>query len=548
MWAEVAEAAALDASEHDDVLGAVDDLSLVHCQSWAYDHPVDRLAERLGREPAHRSESILAGTSPQRLIDDAATRMLAGRTQVALVVGGEALATRRAFDKAGEPPPWSHPHPTPPTLPVALDEWYLPTELAHGVLPAWLTFALLEQARWATHGADAAARAELHAVIGRLRAAADRNPDAWFTEPARTEDLVVASDTNRMVATPYTKRMTAFMDVDMAAANLVVTKEVADRWQIPEDRRACLRGWGFARDAIHVAARRHLDASPAMRAATTAALRGAGLTVDDIDGFEPSFFGMSPREAVGVDPQQRLLLEVAWEALEHAGVAADQLDGSLTGVFVGITSTDYAQRIDVTDPARSDIYLATGTALNVAAGRIAFTLGLRGPCMAIDTACSSSLVATHAACQSLRDRESNLVLAGGVNVMLSPEPFVLISKWGMLSPDGRCKTFDASANGFVRGEGCGLLVLERLSDAIANGRRVLAVIAGSAINQDGRSSGLTVPNGLAQQEVVRQALAAARQFGGQTGPAGVDLDADVMGDQADDPLAVGRAQGQVGGP
>jgi acyl transferase domain-containing protein/NADPH:quinone reductase-like Zn-dependent oxidoreductase/short-subunit dehydrogenase/acyl carrier protein len=236
----------------------------------------------------------------------------------------------------------------------------------------------------------------------------------------------------------------------------------------------------------------------------------AGGFLDKIDLFEPGFFGMSPREATGVDPQQRLLLEVAWEALEHAGVPADQLDGSLTGVFVGITSMDYSQRIDVADPARSDIYLATGTALNAAAGRVSFSFGFRGPCMAIDTACSSSLVAIHTACQSLRNGESDLILAGGVNVILSPDPFVLISKWGMLSPDGRCKTFDASANGFVRGEGCGLLVLERLSDAVAKGRRILAVIPGSAINQDGRSSGLTVPNGLAQQEVVRHALASAR--------------------------------------
>lgn len=236
----------------------------------------------------------------------------------------------------------------------------------------------------------------------------------------------------------------------------------------------------------------------------------AGGFLENIDQFEPSFFGMSPREAAGVDPQQRLLLEVTWEALEHAAIPVDQLDGSRTGVFVGITSMDYAQRIDVADPARSDIYLATGTALNAAAGRVSFTFGFRGPCMAIDTACSSSLVAIHTACQSLRDGESNLVVAGGVNAILSPDPFVLISKWGMLSPDGRCKTFDAGANGFVRGEGCGLVVLERLSDALAHGRRILAVIPGSAINQDGRSSGLTVPNGLAQQEVVRQALAAAR--------------------------------------
>ena len=236
----------------------------------------------------------------------------------------------------------------------------------------------------------------------------------------------------------------------------------------------------------------------------------AGGFLKDIEAFEPSFFGISPREAAGLDPQQRLLLEVTWEALEDAAIAPDSLDSTLTGVFVGITSMDYSQRIDVTDPARSDIYLATGTALNAAAGRVSFTLGLQGPCMAIDTACSSSLVAIHTACQSLRNAESHLALAGGVNAIMAPEPFVLISKWGMLSPDGRCKTFDASANGFVRGEGCSLVVLERLSDAIAHKRNILAVIRGSAINQDGHSSGLTVPNGLAQQAVVRQALAAAR--------------------------------------
>jgi acetyl-CoA C-acetyltransferase len=336
MWAELAGAAARDASEHHDVLGAVDDLSLVHCQSWAYDHPVDRLAQRLGLDGARRSASILAGTSPQRLIDDAARRMLEGRTQVALVVGGEALATRRAFDRAGEPPPWSHPHPAPPTLPVALDEWYLPTELAHGVLPAWLTFALLEQARWAARGGDAATRAELHAVIGRLRAVADRNPDAWFTEPARTEDLVVASPTNRMVATPYTKRMTAFMDVDMAAANLLVTKEVADRWQIPDDRRAYLRGWGFARDAIHIAARRHLGSSPAMRAATTAALRGAGLTLDDVDGFDLySCFGSAVQfalDALGIAPDDGRPISFTGGLPYHGGPSSNYMGHSLSHV------------------------------------------------------------------------------------------------------------------------------------------------------------------------------------------------------------------------
>src|SRR5690606_268353 len=149
---------------------------------------------------------------------------------------------------------------------------------------------------------------------------------------------------------------------------------------------------------------------------------------------------------------------------------------------------------------------ATGTALNAASGRISFSLGLQGPCLAIDTACSSSLVALHTACQSLRAGESNLAIAGGVNLLLEPTPFVLISKWGMLAPDGRCNTFDGRAEGFVRGEGCGIVVLRRLSDAIARGDRILAIVRGSSVNSDGHSSGLTVPNGLAQQAVIRQAL------------------------------------------
>ena len=287
----------------------------------------------------------------------------------------------------------------------------------------------------------------------------------------------------------------------------------------------------------------------------------SGGFLDEIDGFDPAFFGVSPREAVGLDPQQRLLLETAWEALEDAAIPPAGLDGSQTGVFVGITSTDYARRIDVNDPARSDIYLATGTALNAAAGRISFTLGLQGPCMAIDTACSSSLVAIHTACQSLRGHESDLALAGGVNVMLAPEAYILISKWGMLSPDGRCKTFDDSANGFVRGEGCGLVVLERLSDALARGRRILAVIHGSAINQDGRSSGLTAPNGLAQQAVVRRALDAAGLRPGDvsyveahgTGtalgdPIEVEALAAVYGEQRGDdrPLEIGSVKSNIG--
>ena len=231
--------------------------------------------------------------------------------------------------------------------------------------------------------------------------------------------------------------------------------------------------------------------------------------LDQIDQFDPQFFGISPREAATMDPQQRMALEVSWEALERAGIAPDSLNGSATGVFLGITTNEYVQLAKLGGADALDVYSATGGALNAAAGRVSYTLGLQGPSMAIDTACSSSLVAVHQACRSLRSGESNMALAGGVNLVLLPEGFICFERWGMMAPDGRCKTFDAAADGFVRGEGCAMLVLKRLSDAQADGDHVLAVIRGSAVNQDGRSSGLTVPNGLAQQAVLRQALSNA---------------------------------------
>ena len=256
--------------------------------------------------------------------------------------------------------------------------------------------------------------------------------------------------------------------------------------------------------------------------------------LDRVDQFDAKFFGIAPREAATLDPQQRLLLEVAWETLEDAGIPPDRLSGSSTGVYVGITTTDYARHLDLGSAGGSDVYAATGNALNAAAGRIAFVLGLQGPCMAIDTACSSSLVAVHEACQALRAGECDLALAGGVNVMLSPVASILFSKWGMLAIDGRCKAFDAAADGFVRGEGCGMVALRRLSDAEANGDTILAVIRGSAVNSDGRSSGLTVPNGPAQQKVVRSALAMA-----DVAPADLDyVEAHGTGTPLGDPIEV----------
>ena len=231
--------------------------------------------------------------------------------------------------------------------------------------------------------------------------------------------------------------------------------------------------------------------------------------LDQIDRFDAAFFGISGREAEQLDPQQRLLLEVTWEALENAGIAPDQLRGSRTGVFVGITTSDYFQLALANNPTGLDIYTATGNALNTAAGRISYILGLNGPAMAVDTACSSSLVAVHLACQSLRTGEADLALAGGVNVLLTPEPFAWLHKAGLMAPDGRVKTFDEGADGFVRGEGCGVIALKRLSDAVAAGDQVLALIRGTAVNQDGASGGLTVPNGLAQQALLRDALKAA---------------------------------------
>ncbi|MGZ4790899.1 MAG: beta-ketoacyl synthase N-terminal-like domain-containing protein, partial [Ilumatobacteraceae bacterium] len=232
--------------------------------------------------------------------------------------------------------------------------------------------------------------------------------------------------------------------------------------------------------------------------------------LDDVAGFDPLFFGIAPREATSMDPQQRLLLEVAWETLEHAGIAPDRLRGSRTGVFVGMASGDYAQvQLREGGLAGLDMYYTSGAAHSVASGRISYLLGLSGPSITLDTACSSSLVAVHLAVQSLRSGESDLALAGGVNLMLSPENSVMLSKYHMMAPDGRCKAFDAAADGFVRGEGCGIVALKRLRDALADGDPVLAVIRGSALNQDGASSGLTAPNGPAQEAVVRAAIADA---------------------------------------
>jgi phthiocerol/phenolphthiocerol synthesis type-I polyketide synthase D len=282
-----------------------------------------------------------------------------------------------------------------------------------------------------------------------------------------------------------------------------------------------------------------------------------GAFLPDVAGFDADFFGIAPREAEAMDPQQRVLLEVAWEALEHAGIAPDGLSGTRAAVMMGVYYSEY-QTVSAANPDSIDAYSATGNAHSVTVGRIAYLLGLRGPAVAVDTACSSALVSVHLACQSLRLRESDLALAGGVNLILRPETQLALSKWGMLSPRGRCHAFDAGADGFVRGEGAGVVVLKRLTDAVRDGDRVLAVVRGSAVNQDGRSNGLTAPNALAQRDVLTRALRGADVAAGSvnyveahgTGtalgdPIEFDALADVYG-RGDGPCALGAVKTNMG--
>jgi len=234
----------------------------------------------------------------------------------------------------------------------------------------------------------------------------------------------------------------------------------------------------------------------------------AGL-ISDCDLFDARFFGISHREAIYIDPQQRLLLEVSWQALENAAIAPSSLAGSNTGVFIGISSSDYSQ-LSLLSNLETNPYLGTGNAHSIAANRLSYFYDLRGPSIAIDTACSSSLVALHLACQSIQAGECEIAIVGGVNLILTPQISETFKQAGMLAIDGRCKTFDSQADGYVRGEGCGVVILKRFSAALENGNPIAAIIRGSAINQDGRSNGLTAPNGQAQQKVINSALQAAQ--------------------------------------
>ncbi len=296
--------------------------------------------------------------------------------------------------------------------------------------------------------------------------------------------------------------------------------------------------WTLMRDGVDATTPPPPHRFPADAAKGT--VRNAGY-LREVDGFEPEFFKISKREADGMDPQQRLLLEVAWEALESAGQAPDRLERSATGVYVGICAHDYnSLQLASGDSNLVNPHYASGVAHSVASGRISYVLGLQGPSLSIDTACSSSLVAIHLACQALRVGDCRMALAGGVNLMLSTEPFAAFAESRMLAGDGRCKTFDAAADGFARGEGCGIVVLKRLADAQADGDDVLAVIRGSAVNQDGPSSGLTAPNGPAQEAVIRTALQRAGVEPREVGY----IEAHGTGTQLGDPLEV-QALGEV---
>jgi acyl-CoA synthetase (AMP-forming)/AMP-acid ligase II/NADPH:quinone reductase-like Zn-dependent oxidoreductase/3-oxoacyl-(acyl-carrier-protein) synthase len=284
--------------------------------------------------------------------------------------------------------------------------------------------------------------------------------------------------------------------------------------------------------------------------------------LDQIDGFDAAFFGITAAEAQSMDPQQRLLLEVAWEALEDGGLPPDSLRGSRTGVFVGMSFYDYGVRaLYPDDLGRINPYSGTGNTFSIAAGRISYVLGLTGPSIAVDTACSSSLAAVHLACQSLRTGECDMAMAGGVNLMIEPNAGVSLGRMEALASDGRCKPFDAAADGIVRSEGCGVVVLKPLRAALRDHDRVYALIRGSASNQDGRSNGLTAPNGRAQRELIRLALARARVAPSEVGfvethgtgtrlgdPIEVHALGDVLGAGRDParPVIIGAAKSNIG--
>jgi acyl transferase domain-containing protein len=225
--------------------------------------------------------------------------------------------------------------------------------------------------------------------------------------------------------------------------------------------------------------------------------------ISDMEQFDPIFFNISPKEALSMDPQQRLVLELSWTALEDANLIPSTLLGTQTGVYIGVAPSEYgllsqAQK----DGEMKSLFEATGTSVNVTSGRVSYVLGLEGPCLSVDTACSSSLVSIHLACQGLKNDECDVAIAGGVNTVITPYGHIAMTVAQALSPEGQCKTFDESADGYVRSEGCGIVILKRLADAHCDGDVVHAIICGSSVSQDGASGGLTVPNGNSQEKLL----------------------------------------------
>ena len=327
MWAAMARQA-VDDSGTPSILNSIDAVHLVHCMSWPYDDAPRRLADALTLGPGFTESSVLAGTAGQRMVNSAAERMLRGESEVALIVGGEALHTKRQILASGESPRWSHPHPDPSHSPIDLDEWISPTEWVHDVIQPTVTFAALDTARRARVGMKPQDYAALEGqLLSRLSGVAAGNEHAWFPTRREPAEITTATETNRMISSPYTKYMVAIMDVDMAAALLLTTHGKADELKIPADQRVYLRGWSFGRDATHLAARSYLHRSPAMEIASRDALSQAGVGIDDVAHLDLySCFASSAlfaADALGIDPLGDRELTVTGGLPYHGGPASN---------------------------------------------------------------------------------------------------------------------------------------------------------------------------------------------------------------------------------